>query len=110
MSDDNGDPRDRPPADDNENVSLRSFLQGFLGFGIPMVLSGLLSTAVDANSSPLVLVWFVGPLVAIVALIVMLYFYATDRPWTGTGTLAALTVGAIAIWRTCVANLNELQF
>ena len=110
MSDDYGDPWDRYPADDNENASLRSFLKGFLGFGIPMALSGLLSTAVDVNSSPLVLVWFVGPLVAIVALIVMLYFYATDRPWTGTGTLAAMAVGALVLTVTCFANLAELGF
>lgn len=99
----------RHPDCDDENAFLGDFLKGFLGFGIPMVALSLLSTAGDVNDSSLALTWFLAALLALVTLVAMLIFYATDRPWTGTGTLAALAVGALILTVTCFANLNELR-
>ena len=56
------------------------FKSRFLWFGLPMVLAGLLSVPFGVNASPLILVWYLGPIVALAALVAMPIFYFTGRP------------------------------
>ena len=73
-----------------------------------MVLAGLLSVPFSSGESPLVLLWFLGPLVALAALVAIPFYYITRRPWSGTGALAALAVGALVLTVTCFANLRQV--
>lgn len=105
MSDETPQPVER--MEPVEPVQRRNgFWKGLIGFLVPITALSLLSMVGPDGS--LLGLWFAAAALLLVALIGAIVFHVRKRPDIGNGALAALGLGIVFLFGTCVYNLSNL--
>ena len=90
---------------------MNDFVKAFLMTAGTMVFFSVASTLAwpAGGNVLLLLLWFIGPLVGIAALISSIISLRDDRQSTAAGLLAGLSVGSLALALTWTYNLREIE-
>ncbi len=91
---------------------MNDFTKGLIGAAVPIGLLSLLSTggAGGPAASGLYYLWFLAGVLWIIAVLVGVGFSVGGRGQAAAGVFTGVAIGFLALFTTCLANLNTVRF
>lgn len=87
---------------------MTTFQKAFAATAIPLILLSVISTG-GAYYENLYVVWFIGALGWLVALIAVIVTALMKKDQVSSGILAGFGVGFLALFISCFANLSTVN-